>query len=86
MKAVVSLRCLGSSYNAGKDDSNNFDSDNMLPLHRLQACLYLLSKLCFASIVCFLSTLQKSAGRKKRKPENAERILTKMNRERQAVL
>lgn len=57
MKAVVSLRCLGSSYNAGKDDSNNINSDNMLPLHRLQPHFYLLSKLCFASTVCSLSSL-----------------------------
>lgn len=45
MKAVVSLTCLNSSYNVGKDDSNDINRENMLLLNRLQPLLYLLSKL-----------------------------------------
>lgn len=45
MKAVLSLTCLNSSYNAGKDDSNDINRVNMLLLNRLQPLFYLLSKL-----------------------------------------
>jgi len=56
MKAVVSLTCLNCSYNAGKDDSNNINRENMLLLSRQQPLLYLLSRLWFASTVCPPST------------------------------
>lgn len=96
MKAVVPLRCLCSSYNAGKDDSSNINSENMLPLNRLQPYFYLLPKLCFASTVCSLSSLKKQnkcvcgegeRGRKEiREHQKMQRVLAKMNIETQVGL
>lgn len=58
------------SYNAGKDDSNNIKNENMLPLNRLQTCLYFQS--CALPVLSVPSLPCKKFGGGKRGEEKSE--------------